>query len=217
MTDYAPALLAAATPEQLRAFRLESIFMPEGRRQRDTLYKANPNPRFVHYTRAEAALEIIRKKRLWLRNATAMVDYREIHHGFSLLQSWFAVQGNKKKFIDVFDSIHPGAASQAITAFFDRFWMSNDRGVQTQTYISSISEHDSSEDEHGRLSMWRAFGADALARVALVFRVPVFTDPIIGPSSYPWIIRDAFKRTLEEAGVSDPGAKIITSSIPIRS
>jgi hypothetical protein len=309
--------------------------MPEARRQRDALFKAN--------TRSDAALENIRKKRLWLRNATAMVDYREIHHGFSLLHSWFAAQVNTEKFIAVFDSIHPGAAREAIDSF-NRFWTSTDIGVQTQTYIGSISEHDSNEDEHGRLSMWRAFGADATARVALVFRVPVFTDAveflqcifspvaylneagahaifaevlvnaenerdflrtlsyeevrnriffsfvvastcvkhegfkeerewrivylpgyypamnppriesevkclsgvpqivfefpldarvapeiaaidvasmfdrlIIGPSRYPWVMYEAFKRTLEQAGVSDPRAKIITSSIPIRS
>jgi hypothetical protein len=343
MTDHAAALLAVATPEQLRGLRLESIFMPEWRRRRDALYKEHPNPRFVHYTRAEAALEIIQKKRLWLRNTTAMADYREIHHGFSLLQSWFAVQGNIEKFIAVFDSIHLGAPREAIDSF-NRFWMSTDTGVQTQTYIASISEHDPSEDEHGRLSMWRAFGADAPARVALVFRVPPFSGAvdflqcifspvaylneanahaifaevlvnaenerdflrtvtfeqvrnliffsfvvastcvkhegfkeerewrivylpgyyppvnppriesevkclsgvpqivfkfpfdasvapeiaaidmaaiferlIIGPSRYPWVMYEAFKRILEQAGVSDPGAKVITSSIPIRS
>jgi hypothetical protein len=343
MTDHLAAFHAAATPEQLRGLRLEAIFMPEGRRLRDALYKSNPNPRFVHYTRAEAALEIIRKKRLWLRNTTAMIDYREIHHGYSLLRGWFDVAGNLDKFIAVFDSIHPGAAREAIKSF-NRFWTSSEIGIQTQTYISSISEHDSSEDEHGRLSMWRAFGVDAAARVALVFSVPPFSgavaflqcifspvaylnEPsahsifmevivnaeserdflrtisyedvrnliffsfvvastcvkhegfkeerewrivylpgyyppikppriesevvslsgvpqivykfpldasvapeiaaidiaamfdrlIIGPSRYPWVMYEAFKRTLEEARVSDPGAKIITSSIPIRS
>lgn len=343
MTDHLAALLAAATPEQLRLLRLQAIFMPEGSRLRDALYKSNANPRFVHYTRGEAALEIIGKKRLWLRNTTAMVDYREIYHGYSLLRSWLAVAGNLDKFIAVFDSIHPGAAREAIDSF-SRFWASTDIGVQTQTYISSISEHDSSEDELGRLSMWRAFGADAATRVALVFCVPAFSvavaflqcifspvaylnEPsahaiftevivnaeserdflrtisydevrnliffsfvvastcvkhegfkeerewrivylpgyypqmnppriesevvslsgvpqivykfpldasvapeiaaidvaamfdrlIIGPSRYPWVMYEAFKRTLEQAGVSDPGAKIITSSIPIRS
>jgi len=61
MTDRVAALLAMATPEQLRGFRLESIFMPEGRRQRDALFKSNPNPRFVHYTRAEARLRSSKK------------------------------------------------------------------------------------------------------------------------------------------------------------
>jgi hypothetical protein len=177
MAEHAAALLAVATPEQLRALRLESIFMPETRRQRDALYKADPNPRFVHYTRADAALEIIRKKRLWLRNTTAMVDYREIQHGFSLLQSWFSVLENEARFISVFDSIHPGAAREAIDSF-NKFWPRTDIGVQTQTYIGCISEHDPTEDEHGRLSMWRAFGADVPARVALIIQVPPFSGSL---------------------------------------
>lgn len=165
---------AAATPAQLRALHLESIFMPEARRQRAAFYKSNSNPRFVHYTSAGAAFDIIRKKRLWLRNTTAMVDYREIHHGFSLLQSWFAIKDNLDKFTGVFDTIQAGAAGEAINSF-NRFWQSNDIGVRTQTYIASVSEHDASEDEHGRLSMWRAFGAEATARVAFVFRVPILS------------------------------------------
>jgi hypothetical protein len=163
----------------VEALRLESIFMPESRRQRDTLYSSNPSPRFVHYTRADSALSIIKTKRLWLRNTTAMIDYREIHHGFSLLQSWFAVQDNLSKFISVFDSIHPGAAQDAIDSF-NRLWTNTTIGVQTQTFISSISEHEPSEDEHGRLSMWRAFNADAGARVALVFRLP----PLSGAAEF---------------------------------
>jgi hypothetical protein len=134
MPDYPAALLASATPEQLNGLRLESIFMPEARRQRVALYNSNTKPRFVHYTRAEAALEIIRKKRLWLRNTTAMMDYRKIQHGFSLLHSWFATQKNEETFISIFDSIHQGAAREAIDSF-NRFWIRTDIGVQTQTYI----------------------------------------------------------------------------------
>ena len=327
MTDDLTAALQTATPAQLRALRLESIFMPEGRRLREAFYRSNSNPRFVHYTRAEAALEIIRKKRLWLRNTTAMIDYREVHHGFALLQSWFVVEENLNRFVAVFDSICPGAARDAIDSF-NRFWISTDIGVQTQTYIGSVSEHDATEDVHGRLSMWRAFGTEATARVALAFHLPVLsgaadflqcifspvaylnetrahaiitevlvhaeTEPeflrtvsyeeirkliffsfviastcvkhegfkeerewrivylpgyfpllnpprinfpldasvapeiaeidiaaifdrlIIGPSRYPWVMYEAFKKTLERAGVADAGSRIITSLIPIR-
>jgi hypothetical protein len=174
-----PAILAAATTEQQLGFRLEAIFMPEARRQRNAFYEANSNPRFVHYTRADAALDIIRKKRLWLRNTTAMVDYREVQHGFDLLAGWFNAKnkGNREKFIAVFDAIHPGAALEAITRF-DEMWQRTDVGVRVHTYIGSVSVHDPSEDDHGRLSMWRAFGADAGARVALVFKVPVLSGAV---------------------------------------
>ncbi len=75
-------------------FRLEGIFMPYARRQRDEAYKklarsepasGNDELRFVHYTSAEAALSIIRSKRIWMRNTTCMSDYREVKHG---IMSW---------------------------------------------------------------------------------------------------------------------------------
>jgi hypothetical protein len=178
MTDLS-ALIAAATPEQQLAFRLEGILMPEVRRQRNALYATNSNPRFVHYTRAEAALEIIKKKRLWLRNATAMVDFREVEHGFDFLSKWFNAGDNRARFVAAFDAVHPGAALEAITKF-DEMWKRADFGVRGQTYIASVSVHDPSEDSHGRLSMWRAFGADAAARVALVFNVP----PLSGAADF---------------------------------
>jgi hypothetical protein len=143
MTDLS-ALIAAATPEQQLALRFEAIFMPEVRRQRNAFFATNPNPRFVHYTRAEAALEIIKKKRLWLRNATAMVDFREVEHGFGLLAKWFRTGDNRTRFIAAFDEIHAGAAVEAITKF-DAMWQRPDFGVRSHTYIASVSEHHPSE------------------------------------------------------------------------
>ncbi len=124
-----PALLAAASPEQLRGFRLDAIFMPEGRRLRNALYSSPTPPRFVHYTRAEAALGIIEKKRLWLRNTTSMLDYREVQHGYNLLLQWFNTGNNRTTFMQAFDEIHPGAAAAAIKSF-DETWTRTDVGVQ---------------------------------------------------------------------------------------
>jgi hypothetical protein len=59
-------------------------------------------------------------------------------------------------------------------------WQRPDFGVRGQTYIASVSVHDPSEDSYGRLSMWRAFGTDAAARVAFVFRVP----PLSGAAEF---------------------------------
>jgi len=72
------------TEEQIQlALRLESIFMPHARRQRKETYtrqtgEANSRKpiRFAHYTSAEAALKIIKSKRILMRNATCMADYR---------------------------------------------------------------------------------------------------------------------------------------------
>jgi hypothetical protein len=53
---------------------------------------------------------------------------------------------------------------------FNEWWAH----IRVNTYISSISEHEDSEDQHGRLSMWRAFGG-TFAKVAIVLRIPKFT------------------------------------------
>ncbi len=66
------------TPLELDA-KLESIFMPfAGTGRRKAIEK---KLRFVHYTSANAALEIIKTKRMWMRSSTCMADYREVQHG----------------------------------------------------------------------------------------------------------------------------------------
>jgi len=155
-------------PEDIQfAIRLESIFMPHARQQRDAFYLKGG--RFVHYTSAEAALNIIRTKRIWMRNTTCMSDYREVQHGFQILHEFFANKTKRDSFIKALDACSEGVAQQAID-MFDQWW--ND--TQFRTYVTSVSEHDDKEDLHGRLSMWRAYGGNP-ARVALVFRLPFFS------------------------------------------
>src|SRR5262245_59903704 len=73
-------------------------------------------------------------------------------------------------FFSALDACAGGVSQQAI-ALFNQWW--ND--IRFNTYITSLSEHDDAEEQHGRLSMWRAF-ASASARVALVFRLPLTED-----------------------------------------
>jgi len=152
--------------------KMESIFFPVARRQREKHYNAQPSSlradpaKFVHYTSADAALKIISSKSMWMRNTLAMVDYREVQHGFDILQSFFVEPANMQEFTDALDATHPGVAQQAVT-HFDQQWPT----IRAHTYIASISEHYSSEDYHGRLSMWRAFGGN-VPRVAIVFKLP---------------------------------------------
>lgn len=155
------------------AMRLESIFMPHATRQRRAHYEnkeGNGNQgRLVHYTSAEAAVGIIRSKRIWMRNTTCMSDYSEVQHGFKILNNYFSDTQQKTAFVDALDVCVPGAAHEAIT-LFGQVW--ND--IQSNTYIASISEHDDKEDLHGCLSMWRAFGGNA-ACVAIVIKVPWYS------------------------------------------
>ena len=154
--------------------KLEEIFLPYTRRRRNQISRT-PDTRcakFVHYTSAEAAIKIIAQKCLWLRSTTCMADYREVQHGFEFLQRFFSVKENEQSFNRAVDLFAPGAAAEAIK-LFNQHWSAG--SIALRTFIASVSEHDSSEDFHGRLSMWRAFGGNT-ARVGLVFNVPEHSD-----------------------------------------
>jgi hypothetical protein len=174
MTEPTQEIPIAATSEQFQlGVRLESIFMPHARKQREALYVGSsglkPWARFVHYTSAEAALKIIESKRVWMRNTTCMADYSEVQHGYQILQRFFANEARKRQFYEALDAVSPNIAAEAL-CLFDQWW----NNIRFGTYITSISEHDHKEDLHGRLSMWRAFGGNA-ARVAIVLRLPWFS------------------------------------------
>ena len=154
------------TPEQLQFLeQLSAIFMPYAARRRQAVIQRNG--RFVHYTSAASALQIISSKCIWMRNATCMSDYSEVQHGFHTLNRFFLTSANKTAFQQALDVCAPGLANEAIR-LFNEWW----QDTQLNTYITSISEHDDAEDRHGRLSMWRAFGGTA-ARVAFVLRLPL--------------------------------------------
>ena len=165
----------AFSAEQIELVRkLEAVFMPHVCEQRDGFYHrdtaatgiAVKSAKFVHYTTATAALSIINTKRLWMRNALCMSDYREVQHGYDILHKFFSDATNTSAFTLALDSCLPGAAGEAI-ALFNQWWTN----VRLNTYVASVSEHDVKEDLHGRLSMWRAFGGNT-ARVALVVSIP---------------------------------------------
>ena len=159
------------------AMQLEAIFMPYATKERRKLYEPTnfQAAKFVHYTTAEAALGIITSKRLWMRNTTCMTDYREVQHGFTMLNRFFADKSKRDTFTASLDACHPGAASEAIN-LFDQWW----GDLQFQTFIASISVHDDkTEDQHGRLSMWRAFGGSN-PRVAIVVRAPWYSGATTG-------------------------------------
>jgi hypothetical protein len=152
------------TVEQLATIEmLNSTLFPYAARKRKEMIDSSG--RFVHYTSAENALNILKTKCVWMRNTTCMTDYREVHHGFDALRRYFANEPMRQAFNSALNECHAGIADETI-ASFDQAWQS----TQLQTYITSISEHDDREDVHGRLSMWRAFG-NSTARVAIVLRL----------------------------------------------
>jgi hypothetical protein len=151
--------------DQLRLF---GIFHPYALIK--TIEAKRHNRRFVYYTSADTAMRILRNGEIWMRKSHLMNDYREVEHGFECLRD--AYSKNKQRMLALFDGMFPGFCEH-LEKTFDN-WMPYFR---SDSYIACLSEHDASEDQHGRLSMWRAYGAGA--GVALVLN----GGPIIRPSN----------------------------------
>ncbi|MBZ0215793.1 MAG: DUF2971 domain-containing protein [Fimbriimonadaceae bacterium] len=130
---------------------LSRVFMPQFVARIDDISKNDT--RFAHYTSADAAMRILENQEIWMRHSHTMNDYLELEYGLDLLTKTYKDGEKGKRFKDVVNKIHPGA-SEMIQDQFDS-WIPHFRDG---TYITCISEHSSTDDEHGKLSMWRAYG-----------------------------------------------------------
>lgn len=108
--------------------------------------KLNKSP-IIHYTNAEAAFLIVRDEKIWLRQPYFMNDYSELEHGWSLLIS------SLPRFQECFESVFKGTQLSVQESFTEEI-----QRVYRNVYIGCFSEYDTSKEEHGRLSMWRAYG-----------------------------------------------------------
>jgi Magnesium chelatase, subunit ChlI C-terminal/Magnesium chelatase, subunit ChlI len=135
--------------------RIERIFHPYATEQMESFAKKQGDGQvsFVHYTSAEAALRIFETKRIWMRNVTSMSDYSEVQHGMALLNEALFGNDNQgfKALTEAVDGCAIGATTEAI-----QFLQKSSTDIRFNTYLACISEHDKEEDQHGRLSMWRA-------------------------------------------------------------
>ncbi len=159
------------------------------------------NRKFVHYTSFDAAISIIGKKEIWLRNARVMNDYSEIAHGESCIR--FCLIDNQElatRTKAVLEGIVAGLYDRAVHWFFERM-----QHRLRYTYLLSISEHGplhigpgtvDEESEFGRLSMWRAYGSSG--GVALIFN----QDPIMDPrDALPAFVSPVFYGNPDEFSV----------------
>lgn len=143
---------------------ISQLFVPHVKDRRDAL---NAGMRLVHYTSAESAYRILSGREIWLRNAAMMNDFSEIQHGISCLQAALASPAGvalKEMLKRIKDDL-----SDELTDLFD----GHAEAIRVATFVGSLSEHLDSEDQLGRLSMWRAYGGHA--GVALVLNNTVFT------------------------------------------
>ncbi len=129
--------------------RLANIFHPHAMRTINDVMKKNT--RFVHYTSASAALEIIRTKTFWMRKTSCMNDFMEVDQGLDCLDEAYRGKAGEKLRATL-DEIFDGITNQIEELF--RGWLPH---LRADTYIACFSEHPDTEDMHGRLSMWRAY------------------------------------------------------------
>lgn len=126
--------------------------------------------RFVYYSSAETAYQILKNQEIWMRNTAVMNDYLEVKHGLGcLVQAYESDQG--KKLQDAMNHCFPDISIELEQQF--KQWRPH---IERDTYVLSVSEHLPEEDHLGRLSMWRAYGGNS--GVALVFN----GGPMLRPS-----------------------------------
>jgi hypothetical protein len=133
--------------------------------------------RFVHYTSAEAAVNILRSKEVWMRKSSCMNDFLEVQYGLDRLSAVYRNSEAGKRFRAVLDRSFQGI-SQEVAQLFDN-WRPH---FQIDTYFTCVSEHEDREDMFGRLSMWRAYSETT--GVALVLNNSVFLNPSNGFGAY---------------------------------
>lgn len=128
------------------------------------------NLKFAHYTSAFAAIEIISKKQVWLRNSSAMNDFLEVEHGHRCLASAWRDEESGVRLQSLLEKLKGGLSKVLADAFDQRAYERNN-----ESYLIAICEHGNGaigEEKYGRLSMWRAYGGDT--NVAIVFNNKAF-------------------------------------------
>lgn len=146
---------------------LEEAFFSYNQKAIDDL-RSNSKSDFVHYTSAEVAHNILSNQKVWLRNVSCMNDFQEIYHGQKLLKEAF--HKNDKLLLKKLTSILSDIDSKnklewekviEETLNYSHFW------ERSHAYIFCLSEHQTSEINHGRLSMWRAYGGQNSTAIVL--------------------------------------------------
>lgn len=155
------------------------LFFPEAAKRASQL-EAN-NTRLIHYTSAQNAMNIIKYRKIWLRNTAVMNDLQEVSHGVNLLSNAAKLDAGNRLW-HLMDKVEDGLGSE-----IKSFYYSISNNIRHNTFITSLSEHPQSEDHLGRLSMWRAYGGSL--GVGLVLRLrpflansssfPAYTSPVL--------------------------------------
>jgi Protein of unknown function (DUF2971) len=158
--------------------RLTHIFFPHMQEEKRKVMDGGC--RFVYYTTADTATKILGSKQIWLRNTAVMNDYSEVQYGIQCLDAACSAEPGKN-FNIALNTCFQGLADEVRGLF--NGWLPI---ISEDTYVTCLSQHLSKEDQHGRLSMWRAYGCGT--GVALVINgavmfgnthvLQVFSSPV---------------------------------------
>lgn len=130
--------------------KISQIFFPQSLARQKAIEESNQ--RFVHYTSAAAAINILTRKEFWMRDPACMNDYTEIKHGLQCLFKAYNGQKHGVRFKAALNAIYTDITSDIENIFDNSIHQIRD------CYLTCFSEHKDEEDILGRLSMWRAYG-----------------------------------------------------------
>src|SRR3954469_18608875 len=91
--------------------------------------------RFVHYSTAETARNILANREVWMRKASMMNDFLEIDHGFTCVTAALA-GGHGKRFRAVLDRVSPELAGD-----IERSLPGYRLPFRENTFLTCLSEH----------------------------------------------------------------------------
>lgn len=115
---------------------------------------------FAYYTSVETIFNIIKYKKLWLRNIRCMNDYREIIQGRELIISILNENNDYrlKRLLNLLSSIHNSEEAKWKQIIEDILLGNSFGGVWLHTYIICFTEHNNATEYNGNQSMFDAYG-----------------------------------------------------------
>lgn len=153
--------------------RLMSIFMPRALKSYARVSAEN-GPDFVHYTSAANALKILSGPvpLVWMRNARCMNDVSEVFHGLDRIKHTLGQNDRFSRLLAAVKSCSPAVADRIFPLFDGHV-----PNILGSTYITCVSEHNAAtEDQYGRLSMWRAYGQGSIGTAIVLNKEPLFSS-----------------------------------------
>lgn len=141
-----------------------------------------------------------------MRDSRVMNDFSEIEYGLNRLKKAYhgPIGGRLKRCLE-------GAASGITDEIVERFDGWSQRFTRC-TYLACVSEHAPSEDLHGRLSMWRAYGGRTSVALVMNNRPFLSTSDVLKAYASPVLYadQDRFDREFERVtqGIEPLGAML---------